>query len=152
MTEKPTKNHILFASNRRAEFPRADNSITLRAGRYRLFQLYKPRVFLILRGSAAPEPKNTKNHHTSGPKNLKFFISRRPRKTLIFDTLSPLVLGTLPMERSVLLHAPCYYKYLVSFKSSIGLNLGVRSYARKTVQKPQIVSTSSDGQITAGDQ
>ena len=67
-------------------------------------------------------------------------------------TLVILVLGTLPMERSVLLHAPRYYKYLVSFKSSFHLNVGIRSYARKTDQKIRIVCASPDGQIPAGDQ
>ena len=33
-------------------------------------------------------------------------------------------------------------------KASFKLNLGIRSYARKTVQKVRIVSTSSDGQIS----
>ena len=50
-------------------------------------------------------------------------------------TLVLLVLGTMAMQRSVLLHAPRYYKYLVSFKSSFDLNLGIRGYARKTDQK-----------------
>ena len=63
-------------------------------------------------------------------------------------TLTPLVFGTLPMQRSVLLHAPRYYKYLATFKSSFDLNLGIRSYARKTDQKIRIVCASSDGQIT----
>ena len=63
-------------------------------------------------------------------------------------TLALLVLGTLPTERPVLLHAPRHYKYLVSFKSSFDLNLGIRSCARKTDQKLRIVCASSDGQIT----
>ena len=42
MIEKPTKTLALFRPHRRAELPRAHNSIIFRAGRYRLFQLYKP--------------------------------------------------------------------------------------------------------------
>ena len=42
VTEKPTKMSELFGSTGRSRSPTATNSITLRAGRYRLFHLYKP--------------------------------------------------------------------------------------------------------------
>ena len=67
---------------------------------------------------------------------------------LIFVTLKLVVLGTKPMDRPVLLHAPRYYKYLQIVNSSFKLNLGIRGYDRKTDQKIQIVCVHRGGPIT----
>ena len=63
-------------------------------------------------------------------------------------TLLLLVLGTMKCHRPVLLHALRYYKYLAIFKSSFKLNVGIRSYDRKTYQKNTNSCVHRGGPIT----
>ena len=69
-----------FNPNRAANTPPTD--ITLRGvlDKSSIPALRVMSNHLKLRGSAAPEPKNAKNHARNGPENRKFFIFRPPPK------------------------------------------------------------------------
>ena len=95
---RKTNLHATKSFNPRGEpdTPPTDNTLRSMAA-LRVTYSY---IILILRGSAAPEPKNTKIHEQNRPLNLKFFIFRAPRKPVIFQTFPSQVEPFKPIARS----------------------------------------------------
>ena len=80
MVQQSNQKMRIVCDHRGGPITRCAFTLTLRAGCEHIFQLYKPHLHnkyqMKLRGSAAPEHKNTKIHQRNGPLNREFLDFR----------------------------------------------------------------------------